>query len=94
MPTPGEHKTVQDRILHYAKEIGWTYVPPAEAEARRGFDPDGSTPEERAWTASLYFGDLLHQLMTAQLYVHNLDLESGDVSRRAKRSQACALQER
>ena len=48
MPTPTEHKTVQARILHYAQEIGWTYVPRAEAERRRGFDPDGATPEERA----------------------------------------------
>jgi hypothetical protein len=32
MATPGEHKTVQARILHYAQEIGWTYVP-----ARRSF---------------------------------------------------------
>ena len=26
MATPGEHKTVQARILAYAQEIGWTYV--------------------------------------------------------------------
>ena len=60
MPVSGEHKTVQARILAYAQEIGWTYVPRAEAEARRGFDPDGATTEDRARTASLYFGDLLH----------------------------------
>jgi len=60
MPISGEHKTVQARILAYAQEIGWTFVPRAEAEARRGFDPDGATPEDRARTASLYFGDLLH----------------------------------
>jgi len=65
MPAPTEHKTVQARILGYAQEIGWTYVPRAEAEARRGFDPDGATPEDRARTASLYFGDLLHaQVLT------------------------------
>ena len=56
MPTPGEHQTVQARILAYAQEIGWTFVPRAEAEARRGFDPDGATPEDRGRTASLYFG--------------------------------------
>ena len=27
MPRPGEHKTVQARILQYAQDIGWTYVP-------------------------------------------------------------------
>ena len=36
MPAPSEHKTVQARLLAYAQEIGWTYVPRAEAEARRG----------------------------------------------------------
>ena len=60
MPAPGEHKTVQARILAYAQEIGWRYVPRAEAEKRRGFDPDGITAEDRARPASLYFGDLLH----------------------------------
>ena len=60
MPAPGEYKTVQSRILAYAQEIGWTYVPREEAEARRGFAPDGATPEERARQVSLYFGDLLH----------------------------------
>ena len=43
---PTEHKTVQARILAYAQEIGWTYVPRDEAERRRGFDPAGVTPEE------------------------------------------------
>ena len=46
MPAPGEHKTVQARILAYAQEIGWRYVSRAEAEARRGLDPDTATPEE------------------------------------------------
>ncbi len=65
MPAPREHKTVQSRILAYAQEIGWRYVPRAEAETRRGFDPDGATPEDRARTASLYFGDLLHAQVSA-----------------------------
>jgi type I restriction enzyme R subunit len=60
MPSPGEHKTVQARILAYAQEIGWTYVPRREAEQRRGFEPDAATPDERARHASLFFGDLLH----------------------------------
>jgi len=65
MPTPGEHKTVQARILAYAQEIGWTYVPRGEAERRRGFDLDGVTPEARARNASLFFGDLLHDRVRA-----------------------------
>jgi type I restriction enzyme R subunit len=65
MAVPTEHKTVQARILAYAQEIGWRYVPREEAEARRGFDPDGATPEDRARTASLYFGDLLHAQVCA-----------------------------
>jgi len=65
MPAPSEHKTVQARILAYAEEIGWSYVRRAEAEKRRGFDPDGTIPEDRARTASLYFGDLLHSQVIA-----------------------------
>ncbi|KAF0192312.1 MAG: type I restriction enzyme R subunit [Gammaproteobacteria bacterium] len=65
MPTPGEHKTVQARILAYAQEIGWCYVSRAEAERRRGFDLDGATPEDRVRPASLYFGDLLHAQVRA-----------------------------
>lgn len=32
----GEHKTVQARILEYAKAIGWTVVSREEAERRSG----------------------------------------------------------
>ena len=56
MSVPTEHNTVQARTLAYAQEIGWRYVPRAEAEVRRGFDPDAVTPEERARKASLFFG--------------------------------------
>ncbi len=58
MPKPGEHKTVQARILRYAEAIGWTFVPREEAEQRRGFDPEAS-PKDRAKGASLFFDDLL-----------------------------------
>ena len=47
MSKPGEHKTVQARILHYAQEIGWRYVQRAEAEARRAFDENGIAAEDR-----------------------------------------------
>ncbi len=60
MPKPTEHKTVQARLLHYAQEIGWTFVPQAEAQRRRGFDPDAGTPKESARRASLFFDDLLY----------------------------------
>jgi len=55
---PGEHKTVQARILAYAEAIGWTVVPRDAAEQRRGFDPD-VLPAERARNRSLFFDDLL-----------------------------------
>ncbi|GJL83257.1 MAG: hypothetical protein DHS20C01_28910 [marine bacterium B5-7] len=58
MPTPGEHKTVQARILEYAEAIGWTVVGREEAEQRRGFDPD-VPPADRAKNRSLFFDDLL-----------------------------------
>ncbi len=67
-------QTVQARILKYAQEIGWAYMPRDEAERRRGFDPDGATPEERTRKASLFFGDLVDQLMTAQLRGRALEL--------------------
>ena len=59
MPKPGEHKTVQSRILEYAQEIGWTYVSRTEAEERRAFTSGSISPQERAAKASLYFDDLL-----------------------------------
>jgi hypothetical protein len=55
---PGEHKTVQSRILKYAQEIGWTFVPREVAESRRGFDPE-VPPKDRAKGASLFYDDLL-----------------------------------
>jgi type I restriction enzyme R subunit len=58
MPTPGEHKTVQARILAYAEAIGWTFVSREEAEQRRGFDPE-VPPADRAKNRSLFFDDLL-----------------------------------
>jgi type I restriction enzyme R subunit len=56
---PGEYKTVHARILAYAQEIDWTYVPRGEAEKRRGFDHSKATPAEQAAEASPYFNDLL-----------------------------------
>jgi type I restriction enzyme R subunit len=58
MPIPGEHKTVQARILAYAEAIGWTSVSREEAEQRRGFDPD-VPPKDRAKSRSLFFDDLI-----------------------------------
>ncbi len=55
---PGEHKTVQARILDYAEAIGWTVVSREEAEQRRGLDL-GVPPAERAKNRSLFFDDLL-----------------------------------
>jgi len=52
MPKPGEHKTVQARILKYSEASGWTFVSREEAEQRRGFDQDVS-PVDRARNRSL-----------------------------------------
>ncbi|MDW3651013.1 MAG: HsdR family type I site-specific deoxyribonuclease [Bacteroidia bacterium] len=61
MPKPGEHKTVQARILKYAKEIGWTFVPRSEAESFRGFDQSKTSPAEKAKNASAFFTDHLYE---------------------------------
>jgi hypothetical protein len=90
MPAPTEHKTVQACILQYAQEIGWTYVPRTEAERRRGFDSDGATPEERARKASLFFGDLLHELMTAQLRVYDVHFSDLGVDCETREREAVA----
>ena len=58
MPKPGEHKTVQARILEYAEAIGWTIVSREEAGRRRGFDPDAPL-KERAKGRSLFFDGVL-----------------------------------
>lgn len=71
---PGEHKTVQARILAYAREIGWTYVRRSEAEKRRGFDHSKATPAEQAAEASPYFDDLL------EAQAHKLNPKYGEVS--------------
>jgi type I restriction enzyme R subunit len=58
MPTPGEHKTIQARILAYAEAIGWSFVSREVAEQRRGFDPEVPLAD-RARNRSLFFDDLL-----------------------------------
>jgi type I restriction enzyme R subunit len=58
MPTPGEHKTIQSRILAYAQEVGRSIVSREEAERRRGFDP-ALPPADRARNRSLIFDALL-----------------------------------
>lgn len=60
MSAPGEYKTVQARILQYAQEIGWTFIPREEAERRRRFNLDAPTSEDSARNASLFFGELLY----------------------------------
>ena len=61
MAIPSEHKTVQARILDYAQAIGWTFVPRAEAEARRGFDTAQAKPADQARAASPFFVATLYE---------------------------------
>ncbi len=58
MSTPGEHKTVQARILNYAAAVGWSVVSRDEAERPRGFDINARAAD-RARNCSLFFDDLL-----------------------------------
>ncbi len=43
VPIPGEHKTVQSRILEYLNEIGWEIISRENSEEKRGFS-SGSEP--------------------------------------------------
>ncbi|MGY6555494.1 MAG: HsdR family type I site-specific deoxyribonuclease [Wenzhouxiangella sp.] len=60
---PGEHRTVQARILEYAEDVGWTFVSREEAEERRaGFRTrqEGLNAGRNARAPlSLFFDDLL-----------------------------------
>ncbi len=58
---PTEHKSVQARILKYAEDIGWTFVPQREAEQRRGFDSSGASSRDKAKNASRFFSDTLFE---------------------------------
>jgi len=58
MSKPGEHKTVQARILAYSQEMGWVFVSREEAETRRGFNPELPRADQ-AKNRSLFFDDLL-----------------------------------
>ena len=58
MPKPGEHKTVQARILEYAEAIGWTIVSREEAEQRRGIAAI-KNGELGIRNGSVFFDDLL-----------------------------------
>jgi len=58
MSKPGEHKTVQARILEYAEAVGWTFVSREEAEQRRGIAPIKNA-ELGIKNSSLFFDDLL-----------------------------------
>jgi len=59
MITPTEHKSVQQRILDYAVEIGWSFVSQSESEKRRKFSTESISPKEKAKDASLYYQDVL-----------------------------------
>jgi type I restriction enzyme, R subunit len=61
MPKPGEHKTVQARIIKYAEDIGWTIILRPEAEAMRKFNATAELAEFKARSGSLFFNDLLYQ---------------------------------
>jgi len=67
-------RRAQTRTLKYAQEIGWTYVLRDKVNRRLSFTQDGATPDERAREASLFFDDLIAQLMTAQIHGHALEL--------------------
>ncbi len=63
--TPTEQITVQDRILKYAEEIGWTVIDQSTAETWRKFDTSLASPKEKARRASLFFDDIVYEKVKA-----------------------------
>jgi len=61
MDKPTEKKSVQDRIIQYATEIGWSYISRSDAEKLRKFDLSNTLPKEQARHASLFFDYLLYE---------------------------------
>jgi len=59
-----EHKTVQQRILEYADNIGWKIIPQSNAEKLRHFDISASLPQERIKSSSLFLKDIIIQKLT------------------------------
>ncbi len=60
---PGEHKTVQARILKYAQDVGWNFVSRLKAEERRAGFPTRQSRQDAGKNAraplSLFFDKLL-----------------------------------
>lgn len=59
--SPIERISVQDRIIQYATETGWSYVNRSDSEKLRRFDYSHNLPKEQARHASLFFDDLLYE---------------------------------
>ena len=54
-----ENRTVQQRIIEYASQIGWQIINRSKAEELRYFDTSASLPKERVKGSSLFFKDIL-----------------------------------
>lgn len=56
-----ERTAVQNPILKYAQNLGWEIVSRPDAEAKRDFDANAVSIQDRAHNASVFFGDILYQ---------------------------------
>ena len=70
LTTAADGKSYKTSFYNLDVIISVGYVPRAEAERRRGFDPAGASPEERSRKASLFFGDLLPSQVHASPLEH------------------------
>jgi len=61
---PSEKKSVQDRIIQYSTECGWSYVSRSESEKFRNFDSGHSLPKEQARHSSLFYDSILFEQVT------------------------------
>ncbi len=56
-----ERTAVQNPILKHAHDLGWEIVPRLDAEAKRDFDANAVSIQDRAHNASVFFSDILYQ---------------------------------
>ena len=80
MPSLGtESLTVQHPLTRYAGQAGWAIARREQASILQTLDGKITIHERRCAALSDLFQTILHQLMTAQIRVRNLDIDTSEV---------------